>query len=147
VRQPKSVSAIPSAVAAAECDRTSGRATPRRTRRPNFSLKLLRPGFGPPPTPPRAAPASRRHGSCKLLPPSRSLVAATAAPQRLRHVGPAAQLSVRSVSPAIAKIIVRSCGGNIFLDHFASQRTSPVLTRRVSSLRLLNFAIPSTLHK
>ena len=64
---------------------------------PNSSLKLLRPGFGPPPTPPRASPASRRHAGRNSLLPNFSSVAAAVAPQRLRYAGPAAQLSERTL--------------------------------------------------
>ena len=63
----------------------------------NSSLKLLRPGFGPPPTPPRASPASRRHAGRSSLLPSFSLVTAAVAPQRLLRAGQAAQLSERTL--------------------------------------------------
>ena len=64
---------------------------------PNFTLKLVRPGFGPAAELPTSSRASRRHGGCSSAGVACNFSPATAAPLRLRHAGPAAQLSVRSV--------------------------------------------------
>ena len=64
----------------------------------NFTLKLLRPGSGPAAELPASSPAGRRHGGCSSPVAACNSSPATTAPLRLRHVGPVAQLSVRSVS-------------------------------------------------
>jgi hypothetical protein len=66
--------------------------------RPNFTLKLVRPVFGPAAELPASSPARIRHGGCSSPLGSPNVIAATAALLRLRHAEPAAQLSVRSVS-------------------------------------------------
>jgi hypothetical protein len=55
--------------------------------RANFTLKLLRPGFGPPAEPAAVSQAPRRHGGCSSAGAARNFSPATAAPLRLRHMG------------------------------------------------------------
>jgi hypothetical protein len=62
--------------------------------RPNFTLKLVRPAFGPPAEPAAVSQARRRHSGCSSRIASPHMLAATAAPLWLRHAEPAAQLSV-----------------------------------------------------
>ena len=70
---------------------------PAGPRRANFTLKLVRPGFGPaaelltPSQRDGVTPVAVRHSVLQTS------LAATGAPLRLRHAEPAAQLSVRSV--------------------------------------------------
>jgi len=63
----------------------------------NFTLKLVRPGVGPAAELPPSSPVRRRHAGCSSRLGSPNVMRATAAPLRLRHAEPAAQLSVRSV--------------------------------------------------
>ena len=53
--------------------------------RANFTMKLVRPGFGPPAA---AVQVRRRHDGCRSRIASSGVLAATAAPLRLRHAGP-----------------------------------------------------------
>jgi len=51
-------------------------------------MKLVRPGFGPPAEPAAVSQARRRHGGCRSRIASSGMLAATAAPLRLRHASP-----------------------------------------------------------
>jgi hypothetical protein len=76
---------------------------------PNFTLKLMRPGFGPA----ASCLRHRKRGGVTAVAVRDSVLrtscAATAAPLRLWHAGPAAQLSVRSVSPAPPRVCDSYC--------------------------------------
>jgi|SRR5688572_4570166 len=54
---------------------------------PNFTLKLVRPGFGQPAEPAAVSPARRRHGGCSSAGVACNFSPATAVPLQLRHAG------------------------------------------------------------
>jgi hypothetical protein len=68
-----------------------------RNRPANFGVKLMRPGFGPAAELPASAPPWRRHAACRAPVLACNSSAASGAPLRLRHAGPA--VSESSVTP------------------------------------------------
>src|ERR1051325_10917007 len=71
----------------------------------------MRPGFGPAAELPASSPARRRHGGCSRHSVLRTSLAATAAPLSLRHAGPAAQLTPRTLGARIRALRIRARSG------------------------------------